>query len=86
MKLLIKAAPEETCDYDEIDPINQHRYLSSRFQNDLLRVCSAAFQKVEDGLLKCILLDYRHCISQLKELKKADKFADLPIICPYAYA
>lgn len=43
-------------------------------------------KKVENGLLKCILLDYRHCISQLKELKKADKFADFPIICPYAYA
>ncbi|AVV58530.1 hypothetical protein C7121_21605 [Paenibacillus glucanolyticus] len=43
-------------------------------------------KKVEEGLLKSTLLDHRHYISQLKELKKAGKFADLPIICPYAYA
>lgn len=86
LKLIINAAPEETCDIVEIDPIHEHQYHSSRFQNDLLRICSDAFKKVEEGLLKNILLDHRHCISQLKELKKADKFADFPIICPYAYA
>ncbi|MGM1044520.1 MAG: hypothetical protein ACQEXX_00075 [Bacillota bacterium] len=86
LKLLIKGAPEETYIFDEFDPIHQHQYYSSRFQNDLLRVCSAAFQKVEEGLLKSILLDHRHCISQLMELKKTDRFADFPIICPYAYA
>ncbi|MCM3257751.1 hypothetical protein M3664_08080 [Paenibacillus lautus] len=86
LKLIINAAPEDTCDFVEIDPIHEHQYHSSRFQNDLLRICSDAFTKVEEGLLKSILVDHRHCISQLKELKKEDKFADFPFTCPYAYA
>lgn len=68
--MLIKAAPEETREIDEIDPIHQHQYHSRRCQNDLLRVCSDAFKKVEEELLKSILLDQRHCIFQLKESKK----------------
>lgn len=72
--------------FNWVQNIHEHQYHSSRFQNDLLRICSDAFKKVEEGLLKSILVDHRHCISQLKELKKADKFADFPIICPYAYA
>ncbi|OME92347.1 hypothetical protein BK123_17290 [Paenibacillus lautus] len=32
-----------------------------------------------------MLLDHRHCITQLKELKKTGKFDDFPLMCPYAY-
>ncbi|MGM1050577.1 MAG: hypothetical protein ACQEXX_31305 [Bacillota bacterium] len=60
LKLLIKDAPEETRYFYEIDFIHQHQYYSSRFQNNLLRACSAAFQKVEESLLKSILLDHSH--------------------------
>lgn len=86
LKLLIKATPEETRNFDEFKPIlQQHEYLSSRFQNKLSRVCFAAFERVEERMLNSSLEDHKHCISQLMELKKADKIAEFPVICPYAY-
>lgn len=86
LKSLIKAVPQEISKYDEMDGIHQHQYYSSRFQNDLLRVCSDAFQRVEAGLLNSMLDDHRHCIIQLKELRKTGKLDAFPLMCPYAYA
>ncbi|GIP45080.1 hypothetical protein J45TS6_35390 [Paenibacillus sp. J45TS6] len=37
-------------------------------------------------MLNSSLEDHKHCTSFLMEPKKADKFAEFPVICPYAYA
>lgn len=46
------------------------------FQNGLLRVGSATYQRVEEELLTTVLDEHRHCISQLMELKKTDEQAE----------
>ncbi|MBD8836844.1 hypothetical protein IFU39_03260 [Paenibacillus sp. CFBP 13594] len=86
LKSLIKASPEETLEFDDSNPVQQNQYFSTPFQNELLRVCSAAYQRVEEELLTTVLEEHRHCISQLMELKKTDELAEFPTICTYAYA
>ncbi|MGQ3480132.1 hypothetical protein [Paenibacillus sp. TY11] len=52
---------------------------------DLQQVCSNAFQQVVEQLFQDSLQHHQHCISQLMGLRKSDKTAAFPEICPYAY-
>lgn len=85
LQLLIQDEPEEIKLFDPLEPIQQDYFYSNLFRKEQQKICSNAFQKVEERLLQEFLGNHRHCITQLMELKKADDMSDFPAICPYAY-
>ncbi|KGP81921.1 MULTISPECIES: hypothetical protein [Paenibacillus] len=85
LTLLLQNEPEEIKYFDPIEPIQQDYLYSNLFRKEQQKICSNAFQIVEESLLQEFLGNHQDCITQLIDLRKKDDMSDFPTICPYAY-